>query len=44
MDAAAAGRWPLRPWKYSAYLLEDDSYNALARADFTVHQLSRVCL
>ena len=36
MDEAAAGRWPLRPGKYSAYLLEDDSYNALARADFTV--------
>ena len=37
MDETASGRWPLRPGKYSAYLLEDDGYNVLARTDFTVH-------
>ncbi len=36
MDETAAGGWPLRSGKYSAYLLEDDSYKVLARADFTV--------
>jgi hypothetical protein len=36
MDETAAGRWPLPSGKYSAYLLGDDSYKALARADFTV--------
>ncbi len=30
------GRRALRSGKYSAYLLEDDSYKVLARADFTV--------
>lgn len=31
-----ASRWPLRPGRYSVYLLVDDSYRAVAQADFTV--------
>ena len=30
------GRWPLKPGRYTVYLLEDDSYEALARGDFTI--------
>ena len=28
--------WPLRTGRYTVYLLEDDSYDILARADFSV--------
>ncbi|HUL86284.1 MAG TPA: endonuclease/exonuclease/phosphatase family protein [Actinomycetota bacterium] len=34
--AAAEGAWPLKPGKYSVYLLRDDDYVKLASADFTI--------
>jgi hypothetical protein len=36
IDKSARGSWPLPPGKYSVYLLQDDSYVVLARADFIV--------
>jgi len=36
LDGEANGRWPVQPGKYSAYLLEDDSYNSLTGAAFAV--------
>jgi len=36
LDGAANGRWPLRAGRYSAYLLADDGYKLLARADFEI--------
>jgi len=36
IDADVHGPWPLPAGKYTAYLLTDDGYKALARADFTV--------
>jgi endonuclease/exonuclease/phosphatase family metal-dependent hydrolase len=36
LDVGANGPWPLQPGRYSAYLLEDDSYEKLAAAPFTV--------
>lgn len=35
-DRDTPGAWPLRPGRYTAYLLRDDSYVALAGSDFTV--------
>ena len=36
MDGAAYGDWPLPAGKYSVYLLRDDGYRLVARADFTI--------
>lgn len=36
LDRAAYGAWPLPAGKYSVYLLRDDSYRLVARADFTI--------
>ncbi len=36
VDAAAEGTWPLKPGKYSVWLLRDDDYVKLASADFTI--------
>jgi hypothetical protein len=36
LDEDAHGPWPLKPGKYSAYLLVDDSYEKIADGDFTV--------
>jgi hypothetical protein len=36
IDRHAVGSWPLPPGRYSAYLLRDDDYVELARADFSV--------
>ncbi len=36
LDASASGPWPLPPGRYSVYLLKDDGYTALARADFEI--------
>ncbi|HZP90981.1 MAG TPA: endonuclease/exonuclease/phosphatase family protein [Actinomycetota bacterium] len=36
LDASASGPWPLPAGRYSVYLLRDDGYTALARADFEV--------
>jgi hypothetical protein len=36
LDESARGAWPLPSGKYTVYLLEDDNYVILARADFTV--------
>ena len=35
-DKDAHGPWPLKPGKYSVYLLEDDGYHKLAGGNFTV--------
>lgn len=35
-DETAYGPWPLKAGRYSVYLLEDDGYRVLARADFTI--------
>ena len=35
-DEDAHGPWPLKPGKYSVYLLQDDSYDKLAGGDFAV--------
>jgi hypothetical protein len=36
LDRSAHGPWPLKPGRYSVYLLVDDSYEHVARGDFTV--------
>jgi hypothetical protein len=36
LDKAAHGPWPLKPGKYSVYLLIDDSYEKVAGGNFTV--------
>jgi hypothetical protein len=36
LDKAAHGPWPLKPGKYSVYLLVDDSYAKIAGGDFAV--------
>jgi endonuclease/exonuclease/phosphatase family metal-dependent hydrolase len=36
LDEDAHGRWPLKPGKYSVYLLVDDSYAKVAGSNFTV--------
>ena len=36
LDDAANGRWPLPAGRYSVYLLADDGYKLLARADFEI--------
>ena len=36
LDRAANGPWPLKPGKYSVYLLVDDSYEKIAAGNFTV--------
>ncbi len=36
LGADAHGPWPLPEGKYTAYLLTDDGYKALARADFAI--------
>ena len=36
LDADANGPWPLETGRYSAYLLADDGYKLLARADFEI--------
>ncbi len=36
INMAAEGPWPIKPGRYSLYLLADDSYTKLAGADFTV--------
>jgi hypothetical protein len=36
LDSTAGGPWPLPAGRYSVYLLADDGYDILARADFTV--------
>lgn len=36
LDADAHGPWPLKPGKYSVYLLIDDSYVKVAAGNFTV--------
>lgn len=36
LDADANGPWPLPAGRYSVYLLADDGYRALARADFEI--------
>jgi len=36
LDDTANGRWPLGAGRYSVYLLADDGYKVLARADFEV--------
>jgi len=36
LDRSANGPWPLGPGRYSVYLLTDDGYKALARADFEI--------
>ena len=36
IDRDANGAWPLPPGRYSVYLLEDDSYHAVANGAFTV--------
>ncbi len=36
IDRDANGPWPLRPGRYSVYLLADDGYKLLARADFDI--------
>ena len=33
---APTGPWPMKPGKYSVYLLRDDDYVKLASADFTI--------
>ena len=35
-DRDSPGAWPLRPGAYTVYLLQDDSYVAIARGDFVV--------
>jgi hypothetical protein len=36
IDEDAHGSWPLKPGKYSVYLLVDDSYRKIAQANFTI--------
>jgi endonuclease/exonuclease/phosphatase family protein len=36
LDRAAHGPWPLKPGRYSVYLLVDDSYEKIAAGNFTV--------
>jgi hypothetical protein len=36
IDRDSPGSWPLRPGEYTVYLLQDDGYDAIASADFTV--------
>jgi len=36
IDRDSPGSWPLRPGEYTVYLLQDDGYDAVASADFTV--------
>ncbi|HET9725006.1 MAG TPA: endonuclease/exonuclease/phosphatase family protein [Actinomycetota bacterium] len=36
LDASSYGPWPLEAGRYSVYLLADDGYKLLARADFEV--------
>ena len=36
VDCRGRGTWPLKPGKYSVYLLRDDDYVKLASADFTI--------
>ena len=36
LDETAEGRFPLPPGKYTAMLLVDDSYEAVATADFQI--------
>lgn len=36
LDKGSNGPWPLRPGRYSVYLLRDDSYVKIAAGDFTV--------
>jgi endonuclease/exonuclease/phosphatase family metal-dependent hydrolase len=36
-DEMSSGRWPLRPGKYSAYLLADDDYQVVGSTAFTIH-------
>lgn len=36
LDADSEGPWPLRPGRYSVYLLSDDGYEILARGSFVV--------
>lgn len=35
-DDGTSGRWPLKPGRYSVYLLPDDQYEVLAHTTFTV--------
>lgn len=36
LDRDSGGSWPLRPGKYSVYLLQDDSYVKVAWGNFAV--------
>ena len=36
LGRGANGPWPLRPGRYTVYLLRDDLYVKLAGADFTI--------